>query len=134
MSLWCIVSTSPFIYKKRVKICLVFFSLKFHYQQALKCYPLILLLVEFHVICSMIDIVSDCLDFFLIDLIASKIASFTCSLTLLPTATSAIFANISDGKHLKHLTPVTKYWEAPNKSCAMRCFLPTPEFNRRNLA
>ena len=82
----------------------------------------------------MIDIVSDCLDFFLIDLIASKIASFTCSLTLLPTATSAIFANISDGKHLKHVTSVTKNWSAPNKSCAMRCFLPTPEFNGRNLA
>ena len=33
-------------------------------------------------------------------------------------------------KHLKHLTSVTKNWAAPNKSCAMRCFLSTPEFNQ----
>ena len=92
----------PSFTKRESRSYLVFLLIKISLSTSFEILSLSstsLKVVRFLAICSFIDIVSHPLDFFLIDLVASKIISLTCSLTLLSTATNTIFRDLVNTNH-----------------------------------
>ena len=88
---WIVLSILvPSFTKKESRSCLDFLLIKILLSTSFEILSLnstSLKFAGFLVICSIIYIVSGRLDFFLMDLTASKIISLTCSLTILSTVT-----------------------------------------------